>query len=385
MFPEPNEKISRFTLSRTLLVEDLKVPYRVTVSGQRLDQSPVHEALREALVNALIHADFSARSAILITKKSGEFRFVNPGNLRLPFQLVVDGGYSDCRNPSLQKMFYMIGAAEQAGSGIPKIWGAWRALQLKTPILVDSNEPEFTSLSMPTISLLPDAEMALLRARFGEAFDLLSEAEKLAVVTAHMEGTIYNRRLRDLIDMHPADCSSVFKGLMEKGFLQQDRAGRATTYHIRNANAPSEEIPEFKPQIPESNSGITPPDSGISENNSGNTPPNVDIYGLTEQEKQRLMAIAEAVRASKKVPKQTVYSTIVRLCEDEYRTPKLLEELLGRTAVRRNYLTEMVNRGDLARKYPDVLNSPDQAYKATERAKAALYSQDLSLFPDQVI
>jgi predicted HTH transcriptional regulator len=37
---------------------DLKVPFQL-LAGQRIEDTPVHEALREALVNTLIHADFT--------------------------------------------------------------------------------------------------------------------------------------------------------------------------------------------------------------------------------------------------------------------------------------------------------------------------------------
>ncbi len=56
----------------------------------------------------------------LVIKRPDMFGFRNPGELRLPLSVVLAGGTSDCRNRSLQKMFQMVGAAEQAGSGFPK-------------------------------------------------------------------------------------------------------------------------------------------------------------------------------------------------------------------------------------------------------------------------
>lgn len=48
------------------LYQSLKVPFR-TKSGVRIDESPVHIALREALVNTIIHADYGEGGAILVT------------------------------------------------------------------------------------------------------------------------------------------------------------------------------------------------------------------------------------------------------------------------------------------------------------------------------
>src|SRR5690606_36661115 len=47
------------------LTADLKVPFQFK-DGQRVDDTPVHEALREALVNTLIHADYSGRVSVMV-------------------------------------------------------------------------------------------------------------------------------------------------------------------------------------------------------------------------------------------------------------------------------------------------------------------------------
>lgn len=336
------------------LTQDLKVPYRITAESQRIDQSPVHEALREALVNTMIHADFSARSAILITKRSSEFCFTNPGNLRLPLELVIAGGHSDCRNPSLQKMFQMIGAAEQAGSGIPKIWGAWKAQHWRLPIIIDSNEPEITRLTLPMISLIPAEVVALLREQFGEKFDHLSEAETMAVITAQIEGRISNQRLRDLVDMHSSDCSTLFKSLVDRGFLEAQPAGRWTTYHIAKPNSGIPEVSFGIPELGLSNGLQLEGEQQVSK---------AEI--LSGEDRARLMEITAGIRASKRIPRpEIVRAAIIEVCEGEYRTAKLLEELLGRSAdtLRRNYLTAMVTEKILEHRIPTIPNSPDQAY-----------------------
>lgn len=42
------------------LTADLKVPFRLE-KGERIDETPVHEALREALANVVVHVDYSDR------------------------------------------------------------------------------------------------------------------------------------------------------------------------------------------------------------------------------------------------------------------------------------------------------------------------------------
>ena len=81
--------------------------------GQRQDDTPVHEALREALVNTLVHADYTGRVSVLVVKRPDMFGFRNPGGLRLPIEQVIRGGESDCRNRILHQMFLLIGLGER--------------------------------------------------------------------------------------------------------------------------------------------------------------------------------------------------------------------------------------------------------------------------------
>jgi len=91
----------------------------------RRGETHVHEALREALVNTLIHADHQSTRPLIITKYKNGFLFSNPGRLRISLQQLYEGGVSDPRNPNLQKMFQMLGLGEKAGSGFGKMIRAW--------------------------------------------------------------------------------------------------------------------------------------------------------------------------------------------------------------------------------------------------------------------
>ena len=86
------------------LFVDLKVPF-VLEGDQRIDDTPVHEALREAFVNTIIHADYSGSCSILVVKRIDLFGFRNPGLMRIPKADALRGGTSDCRNRNLQRCF----------------------------------------------------------------------------------------------------------------------------------------------------------------------------------------------------------------------------------------------------------------------------------------
>ena len=87
----------------------------------------LHQALREALVNTLVHADYSDRASVRVIKRPSGFEFRNPGALRVTVAQALQGGESDCRNRTLQQMFLMINLGERAGSGLPRILTSWQS------------------------------------------------------------------------------------------------------------------------------------------------------------------------------------------------------------------------------------------------------------------
>jgi ATP-dependent DNA helicase RecG len=93
--------------------------------GVRQDDTPMHKALREALVNALVHADYTDRASVKIVKRPDGFLFRNPGLMRVPPAAALMGGESDCRNRTLHQMFLNVGFGERAGSGLPRIKKDW--------------------------------------------------------------------------------------------------------------------------------------------------------------------------------------------------------------------------------------------------------------------
>lgn len=126
------------------LTQGLPVPFRLE-GGRRVDETYAHVALREALVNLLVHADYAESTPSLIIQSAEGYSFRNPGSSRVPEQDLLNGDCSDPRNPELVKMFRLIGLAEEAGTGIPRIFQSWHALGYKHPLIDTGTEKyEFT-------------------------------------------------------------------------------------------------------------------------------------------------------------------------------------------------------------------------------------------------
>lgn len=83
-------------------------------------------AVREALLNSLVHRDYSFRASTLISVYDDRIEFVSVGGL-LPGLELEDlmMGISACRNSHLANVFYRLQLIEAYGTGMRKIMGAY--------------------------------------------------------------------------------------------------------------------------------------------------------------------------------------------------------------------------------------------------------------------
>ena len=363
------------------LTTDLKVPFQLH-DGQRVDDTPVHEALREALVNTIIHADFSGRASILIVKRPDMFGFRNPGLMRIPLDVALVGGNSDCRNRRLQTMFQLVGYGDHAGSGIPKIYRNWQTEHWRRPLLYEAGESDQTLMELRMVSLFPEQIVTELDNQFGVAFRNLPELERLALVTAATEQTVNHARLREICSDHSADITKALANLVRDAFLQSDGAGRGTVYFVTGAalSRPQETYPlepkqaqqigAFSHLTPQS-SGGTRGDSGGSHASSGGLltteapdPESADEL-LAAKLRKRMDEFFLGGRMPKKVDRQQMRTVLQLLCDGHFVPLRVLAKVLSRAedVLRKEHLNPMVNERILEREYPTRPNHPAQGYR----------------------
>ena len=122
-----------FCKVRIRMDDEVAVPFANRRDGYRIDRVDVHDALEEALANALAHANYYGRRGILVVKKGKELSISNPGTIRVTKEEFYAGGNSDPRNPNILKMFGFVNVGERAGSGVDKIMTAWAEQNWKKP------------------------------------------------------------------------------------------------------------------------------------------------------------------------------------------------------------------------------------------------------------
>ncbi len=157
-------------------------PFAMDECLRRVEDSPMDRCLREAVVNAVINADYRGRTGIVVELRPGTVLVRNPGTFRIPLPMALEGGYSDPRNQTVSSMLSFIGMVEHAGSGIHRMVAACRESGLPDPEFREGYSPDVTSV---TLRLVPEGDgidMDVLRALTADgSASITSMAEFLGV------------------------------------------------------------------------------------------------------------------------------------------------------------------------------------------------------------
>lgn len=327
------------------------------------------------MVNTLIHADFSGRVSVLVVKHPDMFGFRNPGRMRVPPELAIHGGNSDCRNRRLQTMFQLVGYGDHAGSGLPKIYRNWAGQHWRRPVLYEMAEPEQALMELRMSSLVPERAVAEVTAQLGRRFAALSETGRLALITAQVEGLVSHDRLKQITTDHPADLTKLLGQLVRDGLLIPDGAGRGMVYFLpwqRPTAAADFDATDFGSRMlgtepPEPSA--KPPESGTKPPEPGAKPPELPTYhdwsAIPADLQDVLLTLAAPVAQRRKTSAEVLRATIRALCTGRFLGLRVLAHVLQRDAddLRKRTLTPMVHEGALLPAFASTRN-PRQAYTA---------------------
>ena len=126
------------------ITQDVSAP----LNPDRGNHTLVRNALREALANCLINADYYGRQGIVIIKRPDGITLSNPGGFRIDVETAKSGGVSDPRNSGLIRMFNLIDVVERTGSGIPHMINVWNKQGWPAPVITESFKPDRITLSL---------------------------------------------------------------------------------------------------------------------------------------------------------------------------------------------------------------------------------------------
>lgn len=219
------------------IIKNVKVPFKMT-GGDRIDDTPVHRALREVLANCLVNTDFFVPRGVVVKQESDMLILENPGNIRVGKYQMKLGGESDPRNKALMKMFNLIDIGERAGSGVPELFAVWQQEGWEEPQIEerqDNIERTIVTLSFKkkvlkkTAEKKPPKKTAEKNCRKKPPKKTLSQYE---TILSSMEPNIWYRsnEFTDILGVKESRTKELFRELVSAGLLEDDGATKGKKY-----------------------------------------------------------------------------------------------------------------------------------------------------------
>lgn len=178
------------------------------------------EALREALLNSLVHRDYSFSASSIVGIYADRMEFTSIGGL-LPGIHKDDIllGISVCRNPKLANIFYRLELIEAYGTGLLKIQSAYSG---------NSAQPEFLTTTNAFKVILP---------HLGQQSFLIKESpilspEERLLDFAKTKERITRQEAEDFLQVSTSTATRMLQALMESHKLQRVGRGKNTIYRV---------------------------------------------------------------------------------------------------------------------------------------------------------
>ena len=192
-------------------------------------------AVREALLNLLVHRDYSFSASAFISIYEDRIEFVSIGGLMPGIDLEdVMVGISVCRNQDLANVFYRLHLIEAYGTGMGKIMKAYESMQVKPVIETTKNA---FKIILPNINAKYETENATVKTKAGTPVTVhtekkLSDEEEKILEYARKHGAITRNDVIGLLEVSASTAARVIRKMVKTNLLEQKGKARNTHYTI---------------------------------------------------------------------------------------------------------------------------------------------------------
>ena len=195
---------------------------RATFDGlRRIDHADYpEEAMREALVNAVVHRDYDYSGSIIINIYDDRMEFISLGGLVKGLTLAdIRGGVSQPRNAVIANVFYRLELIESYGTGIQKILESYAGCGI---------EPKFAPAPASFVVTLPNRNTAETTA----SDPGLSREENILRLMAK-QGAVTRKDVEQLLGCSSFPANKALAALVEQGKIVKTGAARGTKYVLK--------------------------------------------------------------------------------------------------------------------------------------------------------
>jgi len=312
------------------------------------------KALREALVNALIHRTYRTNQPIQIIRYSNRIEIVNPGFSLKPEESLGEPG-SVLRNPFISAIFHDTNLAETKGSGIGAMHKMMENAEMMPPTFESDHTRNSFTIRLLLHHFLCEEDIEWLN-NFAEYS--LNDNQKLALVFVREVGAIDNFTYRQLTNLKRITATYELKKLCDYCLIYMKKHGNMTYYVAGDI------LNKFINKPTDLNDKPTDLNDKPTDLNDKPTDLNdkpTDLGSIPQSLQKRID------RLGKKANKTEVMGIVIELCK---LTPLSIPEIANiihrnSTYIKQNIIRPLRIQGFLEYTIPDMVNHPGQKYKAT--------------------
>ena len=189
----------------------------------RIDRRDYPEtAVREALLNLLVHREYSFRASTFISLYADRLEFTSIGGLVSGVSLNdITMGISVCRNTKLANVFYRLELIEAYGTGIIKIMEAYEGTGMTPQIEASDNA---FKIILPNLNAMPES------ARKMQGKPAVGAPEERVIALAKQRGFVTRKEIEILLGMGQSSCGRLLKKMIDNGLLIQEGKGKNVHY-----------------------------------------------------------------------------------------------------------------------------------------------------------
>jgi len=313
------------------------------------------KALREAIVNALMHRSYREHRPTQVIRYDNRIEIINPGfSIKSEDKLGLPG--SETRNPFIAAVFHDTNLAETKGSGIRAMRRLMEQAHLVLPTFESNREYNEFTVRMLLHHFLNEEDVSWLG-----SFDYLglNDAQKQALIFVRETGAIDNQTYRQMADCDILKASAELRLLKNAGLIDSKGRGKATYYIPGLTLIPLPK--ELNTHGPEVNT------HGPEVNTHG---PEINTHGSTSEKNSLILEMppelqVKILRLKKRGQEiESLQLIILEVCAIRPMKAEELATIFQKRVdyLRKKYLFPLLEQKKIRYLYPEMIKHPNQAY-----------------------
>lgn len=323
------------------------------------------KALREVIVNALMHRNYRESSPVQVIRYDNRIEIRNPGYSLKNEELLGQPG-STTRNPTIAAVFHETNLAETKGSGIRAIKRLLKSAHLAPPTFESDRVGNQFTAHLLLHHFLSEDDLEWLKSF--KKFHLNDDQKQVLILVREL-GAINNSSYRQISDVDTLTATKDLRQLCDYELLLK-KGDKKGTYYLPG-NGLNEEPKRLNKEPQRLNEEPKHLNEEPKRLNEEPITSNKELLNKEKMNRDALLRevpeeIKDRIEGLKKREsnKNKISGIIIELCEIK---PYKLTELATILNKGENYISTVYIKPLLGTKldynYPEVINHPEQAYK----------------------